>query len=269
MNKELITCITPTGTRPEALGFCERYLARQTYDGPIQWIIVDDSPEQKVDERKVPLGWEQLRKSSEKIYTVNRGPKKAPMSVEVHIGPKKWHPGINTQRPNMDEGIKFVQGDYVFVIEDDDWYHPEYLETFRFFLQKYSVVGEGCNKYYALKERKYWTLGNHFHASLCSTAMKRMALPLLEEAVNDGQIYPDISFWKKCMEEWKIPHVLCLHINLGIGMKQLPGRKGIGGGHTVNNDVFRSDPGFDILKSWIGAEDTQNYVKLMQAEAQK
>lgn len=38
----MMTLITPTGVRPKAWSICERLMARQTYDGPVQWVIVDD-----------------------------------------------------------------------------------------------------------------------------------------------------------------------------------------------------------------------------------
>lgn len=268
MDKALVSLITPTGTRPEALALCEKYLLRQTYTGPMQWIVVDDSPEQLIDDTKQPLEWEALRKASASKKTVARR-NKGELTIEKYIGPKKWYPGINTQRPNMQEGISHVSGDFVFVIEDDDWYHQEYIETFVYLMQRYAVVGEGCNKYYSLRDRKYWTLGNHYHASLCSTAMKRMALPLLDEAINSGDLFPDISFWQKCIEKWKLPRLLALHLNLGIGIKQMPGRKGIGGGHSPNDTVFKSDPGYNILKEWVGADDAAIYVKIMQESLSK
>ena len=37
-----VTLITPTGYRPEAFGLCIEYVWRQTYNGPLQWIVVDD-----------------------------------------------------------------------------------------------------------------------------------------------------------------------------------------------------------------------------------
>ena len=41
----MLTLLTATGARPEAWAICERLMARQTYAGPVRWIIVDAGPE--------------------------------------------------------------------------------------------------------------------------------------------------------------------------------------------------------------------------------
>ena len=37
-----VTLITPTGDRPQCFRLCEHWMRRQTYDGTVQWIVVDD-----------------------------------------------------------------------------------------------------------------------------------------------------------------------------------------------------------------------------------
>ena len=86
----MITLITPTCDRPEAFSLCEFWMSRQTYDGEIQWIVVDDG--------NTPVcttqGQEYIRRE----------------------------PGLATQhslRENFLEGLKHSKGDKIFVIEDD------------------------------------------------------------------------------------------------------------------------------------------------------
>ena len=40
----MLTLLTATGARPEAWAICEQLMARQTYAGPVRWVIVDDGP---------------------------------------------------------------------------------------------------------------------------------------------------------------------------------------------------------------------------------
>ena len=246
---KLVSLITCTGSRPLALSMCERFMARQTYKGPIQWIIVDDS------DAAHPI--------SSKVIGAPH------ITQEFYRGPKSWRPGINTQRPNMDEGIKHVKGDYILVVEDDDWYSPHYIETYLWLLTRYPVVGEGNSRYYALKDRMYKEWNNFRYASLCNTAMHAEMLPVLDEAVNSGQLFPDMEFWRKCNEK-EIPNVILINLYLGVGIKQMPGRPGIGSGHHTNAvEGFIKDPGFNYLKKWVGEEDARHYINITIADGAK
>ena len=40
--KEGVTLLTPTGDRQIALSRCEFYMKRQSYSGPLQWLVADD-----------------------------------------------------------------------------------------------------------------------------------------------------------------------------------------------------------------------------------
>lgn len=236
----MITLITPTGSRPEAFARCEYYMQRQTFKGDIHWIVVDDS------EPKTALS---IPKNSNIKQTYIRGP----------VG---WTQHINTQRPNMHEALLHVQRDTeaIFVVEDDDYYAPNYLEILLWLLQRFDVVGEANNKYYALKSRSYREWKNIGHASLCSTGLKGSVYQTLYDAVNSGELFIDMAFWRKCFER-SINNVLLLGLNIGVGIKQMPGRHGIGAGHDPDSQEFVKDPGFDMLKRWIPIEEDFNWYK--------
>lgn len=240
----LVTLITPTGSRPEALALCEHYITRQTFPGEMQWIIVDDS----------------IVAGSESQRIIQRTPKKAPVTIEVYPGPKYWRPGINTQRYNLDEGIKHVKGEYVFVLEDDDFYKENYVEMQIYFLQKFDIVGQGNSHYYNVKDRSYKLWNNYHHTSLCETAFRKSKLDLLDRAINSGQLFFDVAFWQIAHNE-KQNLLIYDHIGLMYGMKGLPGRVGIGGGH-VPDKSFTRDPFFNTLREWIGPEDSTIYAKM-------
>lgn len=217
----MITLITATGARPECFKLCEDYMRRQTeLAHAIQWLVVDDA----VPPAAITMGQEYIR------------------------GPKIWQPGYNTQRLNLDAAISKVRGDYVFVIEDDDWYAPNYLESMIALLQTYDVVGEAEATYYHIKHGCYKEMLNYKHASLCSTGFKRSVLPLFEEAVNSGEIYIDITFWDLIRGRHVKHALLCGTTPNVVGLKGLPGRAGIGVGHKPEGFV----------------SDTANHSKLQQ-----
>lgn len=233
-----ITLITPTGSRQSAFELCEKYMARQTVKHT-QWIVIDDSPQT---------------------------PTQCHLRQTYIMGPKEWRPGINTQRLNLDAAIPLITGDYIFIIEDDDWYAPTYLEIMMKLLKIFPMVGEGNAKYYNIVTRQWRELKNMLHCSLSQTGFRRDLLPVFDEAVNSGEIYIDIVIWRKARER-QIKAINCIDMNLALGMKGLPGRTGIGVGHRIENWTqdphFRghADPNFDQLRGWVG-DDVKYYIAM-------
>lgn len=241
----LVTLITPTGGRPDAWILCQKYIAAQTYKGPIQWIIVNDCPDMPLPQSG----------DIEKAKYIKQ---------EIYIADKLWREGINTQRTNMDQALKYVKGDFVFTIEDDDCYMPNYIETMLFFLQRFDVVGQANSRYYNIKDRAWKEWRNYTHTSLCETALRRDKLDLLDRAINSGQLFFDVILWQIIINE-RHSHLLFDHIGLICGMKGLPGKRGIGGGHFPDK-TFTRDPFFEKLKAWVGPEYAKCYIDLVQAK---
>lgn len=238
--EKLVTLITTTGHRKECFELCKEFMHRQTYEGDVQWIIVDDSGVKNIEEEFRP-NWDILNLTPSKL----------------------WKEGLNTQRLNLDAAIPYVKGDYVLIIEDDDYYKPIYIETMVKLLKLFPVVGEGNAKYYYWPQKCFKEMENNIHASLCQTGFRASRLEEFEQAVNSGQIYIDIVFWK-LIKENKCPHLLFIDSNLTIGMKGLPGRKGIGTGHSPIG--YKSDPQLRKLTSWIGEEGVDKYKKIFNNE---
>lgn len=224
----MITLITPTGARPEAFARCEQYIKRQTYKGRIQWIVIDDC----LPATPTTMGQKYIR------------------------GPIDWNPNLNTQRYNMDEALKHVEGDAIFVIEDDDYYAPNYLEVLLNFLQYTEIVGLGNTYYYSVLSPGFKMMKNYGHASLCQTAVRKSQLQLLYQAVHSGEKYFDISLWKQVQEK-EIPMIIYSNSAISVGMKGLPGRGGIGAGHN-HRDYFY-DASHKKLIELIGEEDANWY----------
>lgn len=216
-----VTLITPTGSRPEAFKLCEKFMARQTFKGSIQWIVVDDSP---------------------------KNPTVCTMGQEYYVGPLEWSEGINTQRYNLALGLSKVKGDYVFIIEDDDNYQSEYIEVYLDFLKRAFLVGEGETFYYSLKEEAYKPMLNYKHASLCQTAFRKGAIPFITKAIHSGEVYTDIVIWNRA-KQGNIKHILFNGMNLCTGIKGFVGRTGIGVGHRPAD--FIPDPDHRVLRQLV------------------
>lgn len=230
----MITLITTTGSRPEAFKLCEKFMARQTYTGEKQWIVIDDSP---------------------------KNPTVCTMGQEYYVGPKEWKPGINTQRYSLDLAISKVKGDYVFIIEDDDLFKPQYLEVMLDFLKYADIVGECGVTYYSLKTKAFREMGNYQHASTTQTGFRKAYLPAFDRAVHSGERFFDILLWNTARLA-KHKNILFSGMDLCIGMKGLPGRSGIGVGHQ--NNEFIADPHYVKLRQLMSEEDSKIYIDMMK-----
>lgn len=235
----LISVVTCTGSRPEALFLCGQYLAKQTIAKkiPIQWIVVDDEDGAENDDPVAISGTQ--------------------ISIEYYKGPRIWSQGVNTHRFNMEMALSKVKGQVIINFEDDDHYAPTYIETMLSILQYADIVGESNVKYFNLQVPGYKEMRNYTHSSLCSTAVTRKAVPLLAEAVNSGDLYFDIVLWKKAHEA-KIPMALYSNLNLVVGIKGMPGRPNIGAG--ANKKDYLVDQKLVKLQEWIGEDAADNYL---------
>jgi hypothetical protein len=220
----MLTLLTATGCRPEAWHLCQRLMERQTYTGPVHWIIVDDGQElQKINfDRK---GW----------------------TVTVIMPDPKWKTGDNTQARNLAEGLRMVaDNDRLLIIEDDDAYAPDWLATADYWLQTHDLVGEKRARYYNIQTKLARQLKNEFHASLCCTGMKGKAIKAFSKELQPGVQFIDLNLWRnfngtKALYDSKMV----------VGIKGMPGRCGIGMGHKKDFAGMFDDKG-SILRQWLG-----------------
>lgn len=225
----MLTLLTATGCRPQAWALCERWMARQTYAGPVRWVVVDDG------EQPQPVTFQ-----------------RAGWRVEVLRPQPFWRPGDNTQARNLITGLSVIAaGERVVIIEDDDWYAPAWLETVAARMGPEALVGESRARYYNVATKVGRELTNHRHASLCATAMSGRALQLFRQVAKQHHKFIDLELWRRYGRGW----LMASHQVVGI--KGLPGRGGIGMGHA---DTFRgeSDLSGRLLRSWIG-DDAEFY----------
>lgn len=219
----MLTLLVATGCRPEAWAISEILLARQTYSGSVRLVIVDDGPEpQPVTLQRA--GW----------------------AVEVARPQPYWTPGQNTQARNLAAGLAVIGNDErVVVWEDDDYYAPGYLADVAKWLERHALVGESHARYFNVATGRGKAMNNTRHASLCSTAFRDEGLRAFRKAVAAADKFIDMALWRACPGRlYRTQHV--------VGIKGLPGRGGIGCGHSQQfGDRVN-------LRDWIG-EDAALY----------
>jgi hypothetical protein len=231
----MIALITPTGGRQKQIELCYKWMRRQTYAGDVVWLIVDDCKPRTTD---FIAEWDK--------WTV------------IHIQPHPlWEVGQNTQARNLQVALKVLQEKYsltdieaIFIIEDDDYYKPEYLTKMMEIKEDYDAWGESYTIYYNVKYRTHVTNENTWHPSLFQMAFKPSVIPIFESCYGDKFI--DYVFFYKLVNK-KVFNAG----NLSIGIKGMDGRGGIGAGHERLKNM-KTDHGLIYFKKLIG-EDVELY----------
>lgn len=226
----MMTLVTATGARPQSWSLCERWMMAQTFASPVRWVIVDDGPEpQPITFKRA--GWE--------LVLIRPAP--------------FWRPGQNTQARNLSKGMEAVGRDDVAVfVEDDDWYSPGWLDAVAQNIDRAEVIGTPRARYYNLPARIARQLQNSQHASLCSTAIRGQAIDAMRRVLRSAEKFIDLQLWRGARSR---------HLFAGnhvTGIKGLPGRGGIGMGHSPEMHGT-PDPDLRILREWIGA-DAEHYL---------
>jgi len=200
-------------------------MAAQDYTGPVRWVVVDDGPDAQ------PVAFQ-----------------RAGWAVEVVRPAPVWEPGQNTQARNLLAGLAVIEPDArVVLIEDDDWYAPQWLRTVGAALADAELVGESRARYYNASLRLGRQLSNATHSSLCSTAVRGAALHDLADICRRAPKFIDLELWRRPRRR----HLFEGHRVVGI--KGLPGRGGIGMGHR-EDFKGQADPSGALLRTWVGAD---------------
>lgn len=230
--------ITLTGDRPEAFSRCEYYLTRSqniNFD-ECHWIVVDDGHTPIIPKRHC-------------TYHVN----------------KPRDDKLSSFLKNLRAGLSYVKSDNVIFFEDDDWYSPDYLQKILNYLNTYEIVGEGLSYYYSVQTLNYKRNNNYNHASLCSTAFKSKFIPKILEITEKATTFVDTHFWDWCRRK-KISRYIYTHEIHCVGIKNMPGRSGIGSGHRLHKrkHYLQDNDNLDKLREIIGDEDANYYKSVNQ-----
>jgi len=230
-----LTLITPTGDRPESFALCEKWVGAQTFKD-FFWIVVDDGHHETV---------------------VN--------SADMIIRPEALPLNKNSQGRNLRIALDQVDTPYVAIIEDDDYYRPDYLEKMMTKIVDggYDIVGESCAFFYNIRFRKYKKIKNYRHAALCQTVLRKHMIPYLLSAIKNNKIVYDLALWQLA-SSFGYKTFLFPKSESVVGIKGMPGRIGIGRGHKDTEGWESDDDKFSILSEAIGNTSLNNYLALMQ-----
>jgi hypothetical protein len=238
--EEMITVITPTGDRPLAFALCQRWMENQTMF-PAQWLVIDDG--------KIPIGVEQL----------------SPLVEYIRREPQPNDPK-HTLVANLQKAFPLIKGDKIIIIEDDEYYAPEYLAAMTARLAYYELVGIKNSKYYHLPSGGYCTHSNAGHASFAQTAFKATFLPTFKRCLDiRSQQFLDIRMWRNAHRRG---FLFIDEPPLYLGIKGLPGRPGIGIGHDEKRYLEFDTPMRDRLKEWVPG-DYQTYLDILEGKLTK
>jgi len=230
-----ICCLTPTGDRKDALNRSRFYFERSLLSQPVDWIVVDDgidayNPGGCIYLRREPDGPKSLDRQF--IYAVN------------HL----------------------IDMEYTDIIiwEDDDWYSPTRIQKQCDALLLTDLHGWTKAIYYNVKNRVWYQHMNNRHASFYESAMKIEIAQFLVRQIEIKRLYSfiDMELWEiQCNKQLAEPDTHC------IGIKGMPGRMGLGMGHTQGSNYisdYISDKDLTMLKKLIGEEDTNWYERFYE-----
>ena len=220
-----VSIITPTADQPVGIGLLEGYVAAQTVQ-PHEWIVADDG---------------------EKPASLTMG--------QAHLVRERTVQGGASLALNMLTALEAVTGDYVVVMEHDDYYSPSHIE--HCIGVNSAATGASHIRYYHGAKRQ-WIRMRSRGSALCCTAFYAECIPFMQEAAESclktGSITLDRSFWGKISGQITDSDTV-------VGIKGLPGRKGLGMGHNPANQ-WAIDPDMTTLAKWIGHDAATVYADL-------
>ena len=219
----MLSLITPTSDRPLAFALCERWMARQTYRGPVEWIVADDGKEPAT----CTLG-------------------------QVHIKRPHLQDRSGSFRGNLRSALEACKGDRILFIEDDDWYHPDYIQMMAGLFERGAIVGEQNARYYNVTTRRFLHCRTA-SPSLCQTGITRLLVHRVLQLAGRKSTFIDRRLWQRTLlTKAVLPE--SLH---AVGIKGIPGKSGIGIGHRLDTK-YKHDSDGSILRGWIG-DDASAY----------
>ena len=212
----MIYIITPTDDRPEAFSFLERWLGAQDWPGAFRWVVG-------------------TRDSTPYTFALNQ-------IVVDRPDAKGLHPLASNLLACLDV-LDMRPNDLAIICEDDDYYDPNFISRIAELSGDVALCGQTHSRYYNVATRRYRENGNSIHASLCQTAFRSPVLSLLREVCLRGLPTIDKALWR----EWSGSRRLARSEG-HIGIKGMPGAKGIGTGHRLN--FGKPDSDGSVFREW-------------------
>ena len=136
--------------------------------------------------------------------------------------------------PRIKKGIDLAKADgmdYIFIIEDDDYYSPNYIiEMAQYCNFRNLFIGSEITTYYHLTEKGVNIMYHNYRASLFTTTFHINALNSFNWPANDC---PNLDYFIWEFAEDKQKTLYRLDPNIAIGIKHGIGKCG-GNGHNPN-----------------------------------
>lgn len=227
---EKITLLTITGDRPLAFSLLEKYVKRQVFTGQIDWVVVDDG----VEPTACTLNQRYIRREPSATAT-------------------------ESYRGNFLEALKRAETEKIIVLEDDEWYGPQYVRTMSEHLDKVDLAGFGKNYQYNVRYRRFLLFDKMHFAFMSQTAFRSSVVPRLVRILRSEQtLYPDMLLWREELKKqvWNLRRYKC---SLTLGIKGMPGKGGISFAHRPDWYSCQPDLGCVKLKEFI-KEDAEDYL---------
>ena len=165
--------------------------------------------------------------------------------------------------PRIRQGIEMAKKDgfeFVFIIENDDYYPADYFSLFGD-LSNIDFVGYSDTVYYNIKTRSYEVLKHHERSSLFCTGFRISALDRFDwEIIKSNEKFLDVKLWDYCMLYSK--NYKLLSGNPCIGIKAHGQGKAGGKGHIIN--LKEKDPDLKALSYFVDKEAFEFYTQLME-----
>ncbi len=178
----------------------------------------------------------------------------------VRRAPSSGH----TLPANFRAALPLITGDVTIIIEDDDHYPENYLAGQAKKIEAgYEISGEADYRSYHLGARK----AGRFLLGRPMSSLSRTAI--CTEALLNSRSHAyeccniDIRLWAEMRERkwWCEP--IDDPAEYVVGMKGLPGRRGLTDGHLPDFDGYDiSDLHGNLLRSWVGDEDAELYLSI-------
>jgi hypothetical protein len=293
-----ISVLTCTGDRPESFELLRKWMSRQTVQ-PRQWLVIDDG--------RVPI-----EPKPEFEYF-----RREPATEEYP----------HTLCLNMLEAIPRLVGDKIVIMEDDDWYAPNYIEYMSNLLNRTDMAGMSNVLFYYPSISKYMIKSVAKQPPFGQTVFNRKLLKVIKEICEKaaseydlcGKGLIDVFLWQHSLVMEERPEVIQLFVSLKVasgevlpkgtiinppfplsllkraqrnqgarflrqkgisaskmviqredyivvGMKGLPGRKGLTTHHNIENQKYKDDPDYTLLKQTL-KEDANLYINMSQNKA--
>jgi hypothetical protein len=228
--------ITPTGGRPEAMDLCIKYFNQQT-ERPNEWLVPYD------------------------LHPVATQPFPGITNLmERDILPKE-------PKHTLPRNLLFAlctigqeartRDTKIVMMEDDEWYHPDYLKTMFAALDESQIVGLSPSVYYKLYLNAFRDCNNLTHASLCATGFTGDLIPQIIRICMQDDPLIDLMIWRRIQATKKLVTQIKGHF-LNIGIKGMPGRKGTTTGWNDSLAGYTIDMKRYWLEEQIG-EDAKLY----------